>query len=89
MGRPETVTFRNEAPYIKGVQKDDVLFFVLHDFLIGDALVEDVRENVYIEGFTGSHQPVQEIDIAEKGIWRPPKWGFYDKYLDKLRLVGS
>ncbi len=84
-GRPETVTFRKRAPHIKGIQKGDVLFFVLDGFLIGDALVEDVRNDVYIEG-SGA---VQEIDIAEKGIWEYHRsWGLWDKYLDRLRLVG-
>lgn len=88
-GRPETVTFRKRAPRFAGIQKGDVIFFVLDGFLIGDALVEAVREDVYLEGFAGSHQPVQEIDIAENGIWEYHRsWGLWDKYLDRLRLVG-
>lgn len=85
-GRPETVTFRKRAPHLEGLQKGDVLFFVLDGFLIGDALVDAVRDDVHIEGH---YQPVQEIDIAEKGIWEYRRsWGLWDKYLDRLRLVG-
>lgn len=83
-GRPETVTFRKPAP-LPGIQKGDVLFFVLDGFLIGDALVDDVRDDVFIEG-SGL---VQEIDVAEKGIWEYHRsWRLWDKYLDRLRLAG-
>ena len=85
-GRPETVTFRKRAPHFQGLAKGDVLFFVLDGFLIGDALVEAVRDGVYIEGAAG---PVQEIDIAEKGIWEYLRsWNLWNKYLDRLRLAG-
>jgi hypothetical protein len=84
-GRPEPVTFRKRAPHIAGLREGDVLFFVLDGFLIGDALVTAVRDDVYIEG-AGA---VQEIDIAEKGIWEYHRsWGLWDKYLDRLRLMG-
>jgi len=84
-GRPEPVTFRKRAPHIAGLRGGDVLFFVLDGFLIGDALVTAVRDDVYIEG-TGA---VQEIDIAEKGIWEYlRRWNLWDKYLDRLRLIG-
>lgn len=85
-GRPETVTFRRSGPPFNGAEKGDVLFFVLDGFLIGDAVIGDVRDGVYIEGRSS---PVQEIDIPENGIWEYLRgWGNWNRYLDRLRMIG-
>lgn len=85
-GRPETVTFRKRSPHFHGVQKGDVVFFILDNLLIGDATILDVRENVYIEGVD---EPTQEIDVMGSGIWEYARtWSFWDRCVDKLRLFG-
>ena len=85
-GRPEIVTFRKRIPHFREAQKDDVIFFVLDDLLIGDVSIVDVRQNVYIEGMDG---PVQEIDIMGRGIWEYTRtWNLWDRCLDRLRLFG-
>lgn len=81
-GRQETVTFRTSS---FRAEKGDILFFVLDGLLIGDALVEDVRNDVFIEGWGQVH----EIDVAEGGIWEyVRRWGLRDWLLDAYRLSG-
>lgn len=83
-GRPETVTFRKPTPHFEGAHRGDVIFFVLDGFLIGDARIEKVHNDVWIEGATG---PIQEIDIAKDGIWEyTRRWTVFDKVRDWLLL---
>lgn len=84
-GRPETVTFRKRTPHFVGAQKGDVMFFVLDDALIGDAIISDVRDDLIIE----CSRAVQEIDVPEGGIWEYLRtWGFWDRLRDRLDLLG-
>lgn len=85
-GRSETVTFRKRTPYFEDVKKGDVMFFVLDGFLIGDALISNVHNDVFL-GNEGA--PVQELDVAEKGIWEYDRsWDWLDRLTDRVRLVG-
>lgn len=64
-GRPEVVTFRKKPPHFEGIATGDVLFFAMDGFLIGDGQVVGVSTTPsFVSG-----EIIQEIDIAEGGIW--------------------